>query len=89
MNLRSLYIIIPSIIIIVLNILYGSAISWLLSIGIIACLLYFFAQIGIEQLIFKKTNVEHVSDAVKAHAAGIIKKYKRLFLQAFSAFTEQ
>ncbi|KAA5533443.1 hypothetical protein F0919_12955 [Taibaiella lutea] len=78
MNLRSLYIAIPSIIIVLLNIMYGSAISWMLSIGIIACLLYFFAQIGIEQLIFKKTNVENVSDAVKAHAAKVIKKYKVL-----------
>jgi hypothetical protein len=78
MNLRSLYIVIPSIIIVLLNIMYGSAISWMLSIGIIACLLYFFAQIGIEQLIFKKTNVENVSDTVKAHAAQVIKKYKVL-----------
>jgi len=78
MRLKSLYLIIPVIIIVVLNILYGSAISWMLSIGIIACLSYFFAQIGIEQLIFRKTNVENVSDAVKAHAAQVIRKYKVL-----------
>lgn len=78
MNLKSLYIAIPTIIIILLNIMYGSAISWMLSIGIIACLLYFFAQISIEQLIFRKTNAEDVSDAVKAHAAKVIKKYKIL-----------
>jgi len=82
MNLRSLYIIIPSIIIVLLNILYGSAISWMLSIGIIACLSYFFAQIGIEQLIFKKTNVENVTDAMKAHAAKVIKKYKMVLSAA-------
>lgn len=76
MKLKSLYIAIPAIIIILLNIMYGSAISWMLSIGIIACLLYFFAQISIEQLIFRKTNVENVSDSVKAHAAQVIKKYK-------------
>jgi hypothetical protein len=78
MKLKSLYIALPAIVIILLNIMYGSAISWMLSIGIIACLSYFFAQISIEQLIFRKTNVADVSDAVKAHAAQVIKKYKVL-----------
>jgi len=76
MKLKGLYISILVIAIIALNVIYGSAISWMLSTGIIACLLYFFAQISIEQIIFKKTNTEDVSDAVKAHAAQVIKKYK-------------
>jgi hypothetical protein len=76
MKLRSLYIALPALAIILLNIFMGSIISWTLSICIIACLLYYFAQISIEDIIYKKTNSIDVTDAVKAHAAQVIKKYK-------------
>ncbi len=71
-----LYFILPSLAIILLNIFLGSIISWFLSIAIIVCLLYYFAQINIENIIYRKTNLPEVSDAVKAHAAQVIKKYK-------------
>lgn len=78
MNLKALYIAIPAIAIILLNLLYGSAISWMFSVGIIACLLYFFTQISIEQLIYRKTNGPDVTEAAMLHAAKVIKKYKIL-----------
>jgi hypothetical protein len=76
MKLRSLYIALPAIAIILLNIFWGSIISWALSICIIACLLYYFAQINIEHIVYRKTNSIDATDAVKAHAAQVIKKYK-------------
>lgn len=76
MKLRSLYIALPAIAIILLNIFWGSIISWTLSICIITCLLYYFAQINIEHIIYRKTNSIDATDAVKAHAAQVIKKYK-------------
>jgi hypothetical protein len=85
MKLKGLYISILVAAIVALNIIYGSAISWMLSTGIVASLLYFFAQISIEQLIFRKTNVPDVSDTVKAHAAQVIKKYKTIL--SFSLLT--
>ncbi|WP_118974326.1 hypothetical protein [Taibaiella koreensis] len=71
-----LYLLLPTLAIILLNLFLGSIISWFLSIAIIACLLYYFAQINIEQLIYRKTDMPDVSDAVKAQAAQVIRKYK-------------
>ncbi|RYZ51322.1 MAG: hypothetical protein EOP49_11995, partial [Sphingobacteriales bacterium] len=77
MKLRGLlYIALPALAIILLNIFLGSIISWTLSICIIACLLYYFTQINIEHIIYQKTNSTDATDAVKAHAAQVIKKYK-------------
>lgn len=77
MSVRSiLYFALPALAIILLNIFLGSIISWFLSIAIIACLFYYFAQISIENIIYKKTNAATVSDAVKAQAAQVIRKYK-------------
>lgn len=77
MNIKGiLYLLLPSLAIILLNIFLGSIISWFLSIAIIACLLYYFAQINIENIIYRKTDMHDVSDAVKAQAAQVIKKYK-------------
>lgn len=71
-----LYFLLPALAIILLNIFLGSIISWFLSIAIIACLLYYFAQINIENIIYRKTDMPEVTDAVKAQAAQVIKKYK-------------
>lgn len=76
MKLRGLYIALPALAIILLNIFLGSIISWTLSICIIACLLYYVAQINIEQIIYRKTNSVDATDAVKFQAAQVIKKYK-------------
>jgi len=71
-----LYFALPATAIILLNIFLGSVISWFLSIAIIACLLYYFTQINIENLIYRKTNAAGLSDEVKARAAEVIRKYK-------------
>src|SRR5690606_37307634 len=42
---------IPIAAIIAINIIYGSVISWMLSIAIIACLLFFTAKLGLENII--------------------------------------
>jgi hypothetical protein len=51
---KLLFLGIPSIAIIVVNLLYGSVISWMLSITIIASLIYFVAKLGLENIITKK-----------------------------------
>jgi len=71
-----LYLLLPALAIILLNLFLGSIISWFLSIAVIACLLYYFAQINIENLIYRKTDMPEVTDAVKAKAAQVIRKYK-------------
>lgn len=73
-----LYFLLPSLAIILLNIFLGSIVSWFLSIAIIACLLYYFAQINVENIIYRKTDLPTVTDAVKAQAAQVIKKYKMI-----------
>lgn len=76
MRLKGLYFAIPVLAIILLNIFFGSMISWFLSIAIIACLAYYVIQVNIENIIYQKTNAVEVSDEVKANAAAVIKKYK-------------
>lgn len=51
---KLLFLGIPTIAIIAVNVLYGSVISWMLSITIIACLLYFVAKLGLENIITTK-----------------------------------
>ena len=80
-----LYFLLPSLAIILLNLFLGSIISWFLSIAIIACLLYYFAQINVENIIYRKTNLPTVTDEVKAQAAQVIKKYKMIL--SFSLLT--
>jgi hypothetical protein len=76
MRLKGLYFAVPALAIILLNIFFGSIISWFLSIAIIACLAYYVIQVNIENIIYQKTNAVEVSDEVKAGAAAVIKKYK-------------
>lgn len=45
---------IPIAIIVALNIIYGSIISWFLSIAIIACLIFYVAKIGLENIINRR-----------------------------------
>lgn len=78
MRLKGLYLALPVLAIILLNLFFGSIISWFLSIAIIACLVYYVLQVNIENVIYQKTNAVEVSDEVKANAAGVIKKYKVL-----------
>ncbi|MFT4062217.1 MAG: hypothetical protein QM642_07665 [Edaphocola sp.] len=85
MNLRAIYIGIPVLALTVLNLIWGSAISWMLCIAIAACLLYYFAQVNIEQLIYRNTAKLEMTDAIKAHTAQVIKKYKTIL--SFSLLT--
>lgn len=86
MSVKSiLYIALPALAIILLNLFLGSIISWFLSIAVIACLFYYFAQISVEGIIYRKTNVPEVSDTVKAQAAQVIRKYKMVL--SFSLLT--
>lgn len=79
MNIKGiLYFLLPSLAIVLLNIFLGSIISWFLSITIIACLLYYLAQISIENIIYRKTDMPSVTDVVKEQAARVIRKYKIL-----------
>lgn len=78
MKLTRLYVLIPALLIIAMNVLWGSVISWFLSVAIVASLAYYLFQINIENFIFRKINNTEVSDAVKANAAAVIKKYKTI-----------
>lgn len=78
MKIRGLLLLLPVLLIILLNVIWGSVISWMLSISIVACLLYYIAQINIEQLVYRKTNNAPDSDALRMHVAGVIKKYKAI-----------
>lgn len=51
MKLKYIYFAIPSLLIIAANIYWGSVISWFLSICIIACLFFFVAKLGLEDMI--------------------------------------
>jgi len=51
MKLKYLYFALPSLLIIAANIYWGSVISWFLSIAIIACLSFFAARLGLEDMI--------------------------------------
>lgn len=75
MKLKGLYIILPVLAIILLNVFLGNAISWFLSMTIIAALVYYVFQINIENLIYHKLDATP-TDEVKARAAVVIKKYK-------------
>jgi hypothetical protein len=85
MKLSNLYFIIPSIAIVLLNLFWGSAISWMLSISIVACLLYYLGQINVEQIVYRKTNAQQPSEALMAQVGSVIKKYKTLL--SFSLLT--
>ncbi len=76
MRLKGLYLVLPALAIILLNLFFGSIVSWFLSIAIVACLVYYVLQVNIENIIYQKTNAVDVSDEVRAGAAAVIKKYK-------------
>lgn len=44
----------PTIAIVIINLVYGSVISWMLSMVIIACLLFFVTKLGLENIITKR-----------------------------------
>lgn len=48
---KLLFIGLPTLAIVAVNVLYGSVISWMLSIVIIACLIFFVAKLGLENII--------------------------------------
>jgi hypothetical protein len=68
----------PALVIVLLNLLFGSVISWFLSIALIACMLFYFGQISIEQVIYRRLNQQQVTEATRTAAAALIRKYKVL-----------
>ncbi|HTO14512.1 MAG TPA: hypothetical protein VLZ83_02025 [Edaphocola sp.] len=51
---KLLFLSIPIVVIIAINLIYGGVISWMLSIVIIACLLFFISKLGLESIITRK-----------------------------------
>lgn len=53
---------IPSLTIIIINILFGGVISWMLSIILIACLLFFVTKLGLENIITRRMQALQAGD---------------------------
>jgi cell division protein FtsI/penicillin-binding protein 2 len=78
MKFTRLYVLVPALLIILMNILWGSVISWFLSIAIVGSLTYYLVQINLENFIAAKLNNATPNDDVKAKAAIVVKKYKAI-----------